>query len=76
MPDQEGERADELRKRMKPVHSFDAAVDILKRTVFSLKRTQLTQTKLSEKSWVSLANRTWDSIKNSSFYMEYSRLLP
>ena len=66
----------ELKKRMKPVHSFDAAVDNLRRTVFSLKRTQLTQTKLTEKSWVGLANRTWDNIKNSSFFMEYSRLLP
>lgn len=76
IPDQEGERADELKKRSKPVNSFDAAVDKLRRTVFSLKRTQLTQTKLTEKSWVGLANRTWDNIKNSSFFMEYSRLLP
>ena len=76
IPDIEGERADELRHRIKPVHSYDSAIDILRRTVFSLKRTPLTQTKLTEKSWVSLANRTWDNIKNSSFYMEYSRLLP
>ena len=65
-----------MKKRSKPVNSFDAAVDKLRRTVFSLKRTQLTQTKLTEKSWVGLANRTWDNIKNSSFFMEYSRLLP
>ena len=31
---------------------------------------------LSEKGWVSLASKTWDAIRNSPFYMEYSRLLP
>ena len=31
---------------------------------------------LSEKGWVSLAGKTWDAIRNSPFYMEYSRLLP
>ena len=76
VPDYEGERADQLPRRMKPLNSFESAVEILRKSVFSLKRTPLTQTRLTEKTWVSLANRTWDSIKNSSFYMEYSRLLP
>ena len=31
---------------------------------------------LSEKGWVNLASKTWDAIRNSPFYMEYSRLLP
>ena len=55
---------------------FQSAVDTLRRSVFSLKRSPLTQTRLTERSWVSLANRTWDSIKNSPHYTEYSRLLP
>ena len=76
IPDQEGERADELKNKMKPNENFEESVKSLRKTVFSLKRSPLTQTKLSEKGWVSLANRTWDNIKNSSFYMEYSRLLP
>ena len=76
VPDQESERPEELRRKMKSFHNFEAAVSILRRKVFTLKRSQLTHTKLTEKTWVSLANRTWDNIKNSSFYMEYSRLLP
>ena len=74
IPDQEDRQEDQ--KKMKAFHNFEAATNILRRTVFSLKRSQLTQTKLTERTWVSLANRTWDNIKNSSFYMEYSRLLP
>lgn len=74
VPDQEDRLEDQ--KKMKAFHNFEAATNILRRTVFSLKRSQLTQTKLTERTWVSLANRTWDNIKNSSFYMEYSRLLP
>ena len=74
VPDQEDRLEDQ--KKMKAFHNFEAATNMLRRTVFSLKRSQLTQTKLTERTWVSLANRTWDNIKNSSFYMEYSRLLP
>ena len=76
IPDQEGDKSDQTRNRMKPFNSFEEAVKILRRKIFSLKSSPLTQTKLSERSWVNLANRTWDNIKNSSFYMEYSRLLP
>jgi len=76
IPDQEGERADELKNRMKPNENFEEAVKTMRKTIFSLKRSPLTQAKLTEKGWVSLANRTWDNIKNSPFYMEYSRLLP
>ena len=76
IPDQEGERADELKNRMKPNENFEESVKTMRKTIFSLKRSPLTQAKLTEKGWVSLANRTWDNIKNSAFYMEYSRLLP
>lgn len=76
IPDHDVDRFDEQKNRLKPVQSYETAVDNLRKSVFSLKRTPLTQTKLTEKSWVGLANRTWDNIKNSSFYMEYSKLLP
>ena len=76
IPDLDGDRSEQARTRMKPINSFEEAVKILRRKVFSLKASPLTQTKLSEKSWVNLANRTWDNIKNSPFYTEYSRLLP
>lgn len=76
IPDQEGERADELKNRMKPNENFEESVKSMRKTIFSLRRSPLSQAKLTEKAWVSLANRTWDNIKNSPFYMEYSRLLP
>ena len=76
IPDQDGEKSEQTKNRMKPIDSFEEAVKMMRRKVFSLKTSPLTQTKLSERSWVNLANRTWDNIKNSSFYMEYSRLLP
>lgn len=77
IPDQEGERADELKNtRMKPNDNFEESVKSMRKTIFSLRRSPLTQAKLTEKGWVNLANRTWDNIKNSAFYMEYSRLLP
>ena len=76
IPDQDGEKSEQTKNRMKPINNFEEAVKIMRRKVFSLKSSPLTQTKLSERSWVNLANRTWDNIKNSSFYMEYSRLLP
>ena len=49
----------------KPVESYESAVSALRRSVFSLPRFPLTQTKLTERGWVGLANRTWDNIKNS-----------
>ena len=77
IPDQEGERADELKNtRMRPNDNFEESVKSMRKTIFSLRRSPLTQAKLTEKGWVNLANRTWDNIKNSAFYMEYSRLLP
>lgn len=78
MPDHEGDYSEETTTRRKiSLHpSFEDAVKSLRKQVFSLKRTPLSQGRLNEKSWLSLASRTWDNIKNSSFYMEYSRLLP
>lgn len=56
--------------------SFEDAVKMLRKKVYSLKRTPLCQNRLDEKSWMNLARKTWENIKNSSFYVEYSRLLP
>jgi len=78
MPDHEGDYSEETstRRKISLSPSFEDAVKSLRKQVFSLKRTPLSQGRLNEKSWLSLASRTWDNIKNSSFYMEYSRLLP
>jgi len=76
LPDHEGERADTLSYRLRPRYDVEKAGRQLRYKVLNMPRRNLTQTRLSEKGWVSLASRTWDNIKNSAFYMEYSRLLP
>jgi len=77
IPDHEGDNITESsRTKITPHTSHSSAVTSLRRQVFSLKRSPLSQSRLTEKSWLSLASRTWDNIKNSAFYMEYSRLLP
>jgi len=76
LPDQEGERADSLSFRIRPRVDIERAGRQLRHQVLNMPRRNLTQTRLSERGWVSLANKTWDNIKNSAFYLEYSRLLP
>lgn len=76
VPDLEGERAEILHHRIKPRVDLERAGRGLRQKVFSLPRRPLSQGKLTEKAWLNLATRTWDNIKNSPFYMEYSRLLP
>ncbi|XP_069678162.1 nonsense-mediated mRNA decay factor SMG9 [Periplaneta americana] len=36
----------------------------------------ITHTVLSEKNWLHYASKVWEGVKKSSFFMEYSRLLP
>jgi len=74
--DMEGEREEVLAKRHSPDRSYEECLRELRRKVFGLEKGNLTTAKLSEKGWVSLAGKTWDAIRNSPFYMEYSRLLP
>lgn len=76
VPDTEGERAETLAHRLPPRCSFEEAGKLLRRKLFSLKRRPLAQARLTEKTWLTLASRTWENIRNSPFYMEYSRLLP
>ena len=54
-------------KSVKGTHESIVIKDIISFTTFTLKFSDET---------INLANRTWDNIKNSSFHMEYSRLLP
>jgi len=77
LPDMFGERADSLPYRIRPRIDFDRASRQLRNKVFSMPKKPLSQQgKMSERSWLSLASKTWENIKNSPTYMEYSRLLP
>ncbi|XP_023329466.1 protein SMG9 [Eurytemora carolleeae] len=76
IPDIEGDRADILQYRIKPRVDYEKAGRSLRQKVFNLPRKPLSQGKLSERAWANLASRTWDNIKKSPFYIEYSQLLP
>ncbi|XP_046384087.1 protein SMG9-like [Ischnura elegans] len=56
--------------------SFAHLVQHLRNQIYSLPRTPLTTTPLSEKNWFLYASKTWDTVKKSTFFLEYSRLLP
>ncbi|XP_067011318.2 nonsense-mediated mRNA decay factor SMG9 [Anabrus simplex] len=48
----------------------------LRNQLHGVTRNPLTHTTLTEKNWYHYASKVWEGIKKSSFFMEYSRLLP
>lgn len=55
---------------------FENLSKSLIRQVLSMPRSLLTHTALSEKNWFHYAARIWETVKKSSLFLEYSRLLP
>lgn len=56
--------------------SFDDLAVKMRRNILSTSKTPLTSSnKLTERGWFGFAQKSWDNIKNSSFYVEYSRLM-
>ncbi len=55
---------------------FQHMMEGLRRAVFALPRRRISTSKsMSEKSWLAFATKAWDSIKKSSLYQEYGRLM-
>lgn len=48
----------------------------LKSQVFGASKGQLTNVQLTERTWLHYCSKTWDNIRKSTFFLEYSRLLP
>ncbi|GBM02241.1 Protein SMG9 [Araneus ventricosus] len=48
----------------------------LSRQVLSMPRSLLTHTALSEKNWFHYSARIWETVKKSTLFLEYNRLLP
>merc|ERR1711879_371116 len=74
VPDQEAEesKVSSFRSSL----SYDDLTGYLKRAVLSAKRRPISTTMgMTERNWLSYANKSWASIKNSSLYQEYSRLM-
>ncbi|XP_023216105.1 protein SMG9-like [Centruroides sculpturatus] len=55
---------------------FESLANSFIRQVLSMPRSLLTHTALSEKNWFHYAARIWETVKKSSLFLEYSRLLP
>ena len=74
VPDQEAEEGKGSSFRSSLSHEHFSRD--LRRAVLSAQRRPISTTKgMTEKSWLTFANKSWDSIKNSSLYQEYSRLM-
>ena len=59
-----------------PEISFEKLTAELRRRILAIPPRPLnTLGKLSEKSWLNHAQKSWESIKASSFYVEYGRIL-
>ena len=54
---------------------FEDYVTRFRRKIVSIQPVHLTTVRLTEKLWLKFAEKTWDNIRNCSFYSEYSRLL-
>lgn len=58
-----------------PEITYKSGVDAMRRDILSQSRKPLTVVKQTEKTWFQFAKDSWENIKNSSFFLEYSRLL-
>ena len=73
LPDLE---ANENRVPMDDNYSFDSAIISLRQSLSRLQMRPFTSNvKQSEKNWFQHCQKTWEQIKTSNFYLEYSRLL-
>ncbi|GFX86871.1 protein SMG9 [Trichonephila clavipes] len=50
--------------------------ELLSRQVLSMPRSLLTHTALTEKNWFHYSARIWETVKKSTLFLEYNRLLP
>ena len=68
--------ANESSLPMDDKYSFDSAVLALRQSLNRLQMRPFTNSvKQSEKHWFQHCQKTWEQIKTSNFYLEYSRLL-
>ena len=59
-----------------PGITFEGVSSKLRRQVLSAARRPLTTSpKMTERGWFQFAQKSWENVKNSSFYMEYNRML-
>ena len=74
VPDQEAEES--KASSFKSSLSYEDFSRNLRRAVLSARRRPISTIKgMTERSWLTFANKSWGSIKNSSLYQEYSRLM-
>lgn len=54
---------------------FDTLAEIFRQHIVSMPRSQMQPSTLTEKNWFHYAARTWETVKKSTLFMEYCRLL-
>lgn len=54
---------------------FDRLAEIFRQQIVSMPRSQMQPSTLTEKNWFHYAARTWETVKKSTLFMEYCRLL-
>ncbi|KAG8187784.1 hypothetical protein JTE90_025822 [Oedothorax gibbosus] len=55
---------------------YQYLAETLSQQVLSMPRSLLTHTALSEKNWFHYSARIWETVKKSTLFLEYNRLLP
>jgi protein SMG9 len=55
---------------------FSELLSKLRNQIHGVTRHPITHSMLSEKNWFHYASKVWEGVKKSSFFLEYSRLLP
>jgi len=54
---------------------FNQLAEILRQQIMSMPRNQMQPSTLTERNWFHYAARTWETVKKSTLFMEYCRLL-
>lgn len=48
----------------------------LRATILGAAKYPLTHVQLNEKNWLTYCSKVWDHVKKSSFFVEYTKLMP
>lgn len=55
---------------------LEELVKHLRANVLGATRYPLTHVQLNEKNWLAYCSKVWDHVKKSSFFVEYTKLMP
>ncbi|KAL3281665.1 hypothetical protein HHI36_004871 [Cryptolaemus montrouzieri] len=56
--------------------SMEEILKKLRANIFGATKSSLTHVQLTEKTWLIYCSRVWENVKKSSFFVEYTKLMP